>query len=128
MKIKVAFHHIHLLSENPQDAVQWYVRNFDARIEGEADVRGSVLFRIRIGEALLNIRGLWSGEKLTTREEGKLAGIDHFALASDDIEKLMSQLKDNRVKVVEPMFKTTTGGRAFFIEGPDGVLIEIIED
>ena len=127
MKIKGAFHHIHLLSENPQETSRWYVEKLGGRIENEAVVRGSTLLRIRVGEALLNIRGLWSGEKFTTPVEGKLAGIDHFALAVDDIEEWMRQLNENGVKIAEPIFKTTSGGRAFFIEGPDCVLIEIIE-
>ena len=127
MKTKGTFHHVHLLSENPQETSRWYVEKLGGLIENEAAVRGSVLLRIRIGEALLNIRGLWPGEKLATPVEGKLTGIDHFALAVDDIEVCMRQLKGNSVKITEPIFKTSTGIRAFFIEGPDGVLIEIIE-
>ncbi|MGR3177972.1 MAG: VOC family protein [Candidatus Anammoxibacter sp.] len=127
MKTKGTFHHVHLLSENPQETSRWYVEKLGGLIENEAVVRGSVLFRIRIGEALLNIRGLWPEEKLATPVEGKLAGIDHFALAVDDIEAWMRQLKGNSVKITEPIFTTSTGTSAFFIEGPDGVLIEIIE-
>ena len=127
MKIKGPYHHVHLLSEDPPATTQWYVQNLGGRIEDEAEVRGSIRFRIRLGEARLNIRGLRPGETLATRGEGKLVGIDHFALSADEIEALMRQLQENGVKVVEPIFTTPAGGRAFFIEGPDGVLIEIME-
>jgi len=128
MKIKGAYHHIHLLSENPQVATQWYVQNLDGEIEGQFDVRGSIHIRIRIGEAQLIIRGLGPGETAVKHGDAKLVGIDHFALVPNDIEALECQLKENGVKIVKPIFTTTTGGRAFFIEGPDGVLIEIVEN
>jgi len=127
MKIKGAYHHVHLLSEDPPATTQWYVQNLGGRIEDEADVRGSIRFRIRLGEARLNIRGLRPGETFAARGEGKLVGIDHFALSADEIEALMRQLQENGVKIVEPIFTTPAGGRAFFIEGADGVLIEIME-
>ena len=127
MKVKGPYHHIHLLSQDPRVTAQWYVQKLGGRIENEANVRGSIRLRIRLGEAQLNIRGLRPGETLATRGEGKLLGIDHFALSADEIEGLMRELEKNGVKVVEPIFTTPAGGRAFFIEGPDGVLIEIME-
>ncbi len=128
MKIKGAYHHIHLLSENPEVATRWYVQNLDGQIKEQFDVRGSIHIRIRIGEAQLIIRGLGPGESVVKPGKDKLLGIDHFALVPNDIEVLMSQLKENGVKIVKPIFTTTAGGQAFFIEGPDGVLIEIIEN
>ena len=83
--------------------------------------------RIQLGEARLNIRGPRPGEAIITSAEGKVVGIDHFALSVDEIEVLMGALEKNGVKVVEPIFTTPDGGRASFIEGPDGVLIEIME-
>ena len=127
MEIKGPFHHIHLLSENPHVTTQWYVHNLGAWIEDEADVRGSVRIRVCLGEAKLNISGLRPGKTVAMPGKGKVAGIDHFALTTDDIESLMHQLEENEVKIVEPIFTTTAGGRAFFIDGPDGVLIEILE-
>ena len=46
--------------------------------------------------------------------------------SADELDGMMSELKKNGVKIVEPIFITPNGGRAFFIEGPDRVLIEII--
>lgn len=127
MNIKRAFHHIHLLSKNPEDTTQWYLNNLGGRIEAESIVRGSVLYRVRVGEAQLNIRGQWEGETVVARGEDKLVGIDHFALAVEGLDVFMDHLKEKGVKIVEPIFTTSTGERACFIEAPDGVLIEIIE-
>lgn len=127
MTIRGPFHHVHLLSEDPEVTTQWYVRNLDGHVFDGAHVRGSMRFRVRLGEAQLNIRGPRPGETLVTRPQGKTVGIDHFGLATDEIEVLMRKLEENGVRIVEPIFTTPGGGRAFFIEAPDGVVIEIME-
>ena len=121
------YHHVHLLSDDPRAAAEWYVENLGGRISDEADVRGSMRLRIQLGEARLNIRGPRPGETIITPGEGKLIGIDHFALSVDELEVMIGKLENNGVKIVEPIFTTPDGGRASFIEGPDGVLIEIME-
>jgi predicted enzyme related to lactoylglutathione lyase len=40
---------------------------------------------------------------------------------------MAAKFEKNGVKIVEPIFTTPDGGRALFIEGPDKVLIEILE-
>ena len=127
MAVRGPYHHVHLLSHDPRAAAKWYVENLGGRISDEADVRGSMRVRIQLGEARLNIRGPRPGETIITPGEGKLAGIDHFALSVDEFEVMIGKLEKNGVKIVEPTFTTPDGGRASFIEGPDGVLIEIME-
>lgn len=127
MSIKGPFHHVHLLSENPQLTVGWYVENLGGRIFDEGNVRGSMRYRLRLGEAQINIRGPRPGEKIVPHGGGKSVGIDHFGLSTDKLEPLLKELKSKGVKIAEPIFTTPAGGRAFFIEGPDGVLIEIME-
>ena len=127
MAVKGPFHHVHLVSQDPRATAQWYVQHLGGRISQEADVRGSMRVRLQLGEARLNIRAPRPGETLVTPGEGKLIGIDHFALSVDELEGMMGKLEKNGVKIVEPIFTTPDGGRAFFIEGPDGVLIEIME-
>ena len=127
MAVKGPFHHVHLVSQDPRATAQWYVQHLGGRISQEGDVRGSMRVRLQLGEARLNVRAPRPGETLVTPGEGKLIGIDHFALSVDELEGMMGKLEKNGVKIVEPIFTTPDGGRAFFIEGPDGILIEIME-
>lgn len=127
MGIKGPFHHVHLVSEDPQRTVGWYVENLGGRVFDEGNVRGSMRFRLRLGEAQINIRAPRPGETIIPHEGGKTVGIDHFGLYSDNLEPLLRQLQSKGVKIVEPIFTTPAGGRAFFIEAPEGVLIEIVE-
>ena len=127
MSIKGPFHHVHLLSENPQLTVGWYVENLGGRIFDEGNVRGSMRYRLRLGDAQINIRAPRPGETIVPHEGGTTVGIDHFGLSTDKLEPLLQQLQSKGVKILEPIFGTPAGGRAFFIEAPDGVVIEIME-
>ncbi len=127
MGVKGPYHHVHLVSHDPRATADWYVQNLDGRISQQGIVRGSMSVRLQLGEARLNIRAPRPGETIVTRGEGSLVGIDHFALSVDELEQMAGNLEKNGVKIVEPIFTTPDGGRALFIEGPDRVLIEIIE-
>lgn len=127
MGIKGPYHHVHLVAHDPRVTADWYVQNLGGRITKEAKIRGSMTVRLQFGESRLNIRAPRPGETIVEPREGGLIGIDHFALTADEIDKMAAKFEESGVKIVEPIFATPDGGRALFIEGPDRVLIEILE-
>jgi predicted enzyme related to lactoylglutathione lyase len=52
--------------------------------------------------------------------------MEHFALNTDDLDGVVAKLKANGAKVLEQM-TSGNGRRIAFLEGPDGVQLEIIE-
>ena len=64
MRIRGGYHHVHLVSADPAAAASWYVRFLGAEIVSDADLRGARNIRLRVGEALLNIRDARAGENL----------------------------------------------------------------
>jgi predicted enzyme related to lactoylglutathione lyase len=52
--------------------------------------------------------------------------MEHFALNTDDLDGTVAKLKANGAKVLEEM-TNASGRRICFLEGPDGVQLEIIE-
>ena len=127
MAIKGTYNHVHLVTDDPLATADWYVRNLDGRITEQGDVRGSLRVRVQFGAALLNIRGRRPGESVVAPQEGTLIGIDHFAFSVDEFDQMSRDLESNGVKIVEPAMLAPGGGRALFIEGPDKVLIELLE-
>ena len=63
MNIRGPFHHVHLLSENPELTVRWYVENLGGRVFDEGNVRGSMRFRLRLGV----IKSISAGRGLAKR-------------------------------------------------------------
>jgi catechol 2,3-dioxygenase-like lactoylglutathione lyase family enzyme len=110
--------HLHLKSTDPKQTAQFYVDTLGATIVSEIGTRG---YR-------LNLHGLTVN--LTTHVEDQkrqqLYGMEHFALDTDDLDGTVAKLTAKGARVLEQM-TSGTGRRICFLEGPDGVQLEIIE-
>ena len=60
-----AFDHIHLISQRPQDAANWYVQMFGADIVAETVAYGAPQIFLELGGKTLIIRGQRAGEAPT---------------------------------------------------------------
>jgi catechol 2,3-dioxygenase-like lactoylglutathione lyase family enzyme len=117
-KMAFTLNHVHLKSQDPQQTAKFYVENLGATIVSEIGTRG---YR-------LNLHGLTVN--LTTHVEDQtrqqLYGMEHFALNTDDMDGTLAKLTANGARVLEQMV-SGNGRRICFLEGPDGVQLEIIE-
>ena len=145
------FNHVHMYHEHPFCAIRWYVAHLGATmpqgqtaggspapISGECkqlyspptwpsffkfpgfvrEPSGSVMF----DDIQILIRPWPGGGLVSTR--GHI--VDHWALSVADLEPTMSRLKSEGVKVLEEIHPWGNT-RAAMIEGPDRVVIEIVE-
>ena len=54
-------------------------------------------------------------------------GLEHFGFNVDDIEADMDRLEKAGVRIVLPITEVLGGTRLAYIEGPDDVLIELVQ-
>ena len=110
-------HHIHLTSPDPASALEWYQEIF-----------GGELVQWKGALPAINYSDVWlmaaqaRGQIVPT--EGR--AMDHLGWAAenlDDFEKVLA-LNDVEFKMEPRPFR---GIRISFIEGPDGVRIEVVE-
>jgi catechol 2,3-dioxygenase-like lactoylglutathione lyase family enzyme len=70
----------------------------------------------------------WPFEKIMKLEPQKGHAIDHIAFSYRDIEPVFKRMKKAGVHIVEPIAKRDKFGiKSFFVEGPDRLLVEIVE-
>ncbi|MBI3329818.1 MAG: VOC family protein [Nitrospinae bacterium] len=110
--------HVHLKTPDPQQTAKFYVENLGATIVSEIGTRG---VRLNLHGLTLNITTLIADQ---TRQQ--VYGMEHFALDTDDLDGVVAKLTANGARVMEQMV-SGTGRRICFLEGPDGVQLEIIE-
>ncbi len=110
--------HVHLKTQDPQQTAKFYVENLGATIVSEIGTRG---VRLNLHGLTLNITTLIQDQ---TRQQ--VYGMEHFALDTDDLDSVVAKLKANGARVLEQMVGGN-GRRICFLEGPDGVQLEIIE-
>lgn len=118
--------HIHIMSSNTEEAVQYFEKILDGRVISRIDSRGFPLIRMDVQGVPVAILG-------TNPNAGQLIpgkgskGLDHFGLKVKNLEQTAQDLKKKGVKfTVEPTV-TPWGLKMAFIEGPEGIRIELVE-
>jgi len=110
--------HVHLKTTDPEHTAKFYVENLGATMVGQA---GSGGYRLNLHGVTLNVTNFAENQ---TRQQ--VYGMEHFALNTDDMDGALAKLKANGARVLEEMV-SGNGRRICFLEGPDGVQLEIIE-
>jgi catechol 2,3-dioxygenase-like lactoylglutathione lyase family enzyme len=127
------FGHVHLFSADPPAAGAWYAKHFGFRNFARTEKR--VYRDVQIAPAAfvtadhvsmiiypVEYRG---GGFVSTR--GRV--IDHLGFSVDDLDAALARLRNDGVKVTaEPRARGDGRIRFAFVEGPDQVAIELIQD
>lgn len=138
------FQHIHLLSDDPVSAAEWYEKEFGIAHPGPPPSRaprfnkhglqvGPMVF-LNIDEVLFawfptaTAKGLypeaWRNRTRLASNEGRV--IDHFAFSVANLDEMLARLKRDGVRVTG--VKRGLGGlRSAWVDGPDRVRIELLE-
>ena len=110
--------HVHVKSPNPKETAQFYVDTLGAKIVSDIGDRG---VRLDLHGLTINLTTHIADQK---REQKY--GMEHFALNTDDMDGAIANLEAKGAKVLEQMVGGG-GNRVCFLEGPDGVQLELIE-
>jgi len=116
------FDHIHLYSSDPLKTSDFYVKLLGAQKRGsQTDPKGRTVVDVVLNGILIKISQPWDAAT-----QGKL-GLDHFGMVTDNLDSAIAELKAQGVDFV--MEKTPLPGAYIsFFNGPEKVLIEVIEE
>jgi catechol 2,3-dioxygenase-like lactoylglutathione lyase family enzyme len=136
------FGHIHLLSEDPVAAGEWYAKTFGqkvrstpaARIYRDTQIAPSASFTMDdvnfiiypVQYARTSKWPYWDGRATFESTQGHV--VDHIGISVDNLDDAIAKLKAAGVKATDEP-RSVAGGKIkyAFIEGPDKMRIEIIE-
>ncbi len=140
------FGHLHLFSEDPVAAGEWYMKHFGAisRPNGLSSRTASFISGFQVGPnaslMLDNVNIIifpiqyskkaypehWHGIKEMTGTKGRL--VDHIGVSFQNLPAALERLRKDGVKVTDEI-RSIAGGRIkfAFIEGPDKIRIELVE-
>ncbi len=125
-----AINHVHIRSANPQASAEWYEKHFGAKKLSEREVMpGTITIGMQVGgDARLNIssQAAGSSDERAAAELNRL-GLEHFGFDVQDIEAELNRLESAGVRIVLPLTEVPGGTRLAYIEGPDDVLIELVQ-
>jgi len=138
------FQHLHLLSDDPVGAAEWYAKEFGFPMRGSPSrearsfkgVQVAPLVFMNVDGVLFGwfptgaVRGLypdaWKGRTAYASPRGR--NLDHFALSVDNLNDTLARLEKDSVRVIEqPSVKLGGAFRSAFIRAPDNVDLELVE-
>jgi catechol 2,3-dioxygenase-like lactoylglutathione lyase family enzyme len=141
------FGHLHLFSEDPVSAGLWYMKYFGAARRGASppsrEVRMYRGFQVGPSMSLMmdNVNIIifplelskqsypdqWKNGQTLTSTRGR--AIDHVGFSVDNLADVLEKLRKDGVKVTDEIKSVpATKIKYAFIEGPDKIRIELIED
>ena len=125
-----AINHVHIRSADPYASAAWYEKYFDAKIVSEREVMpGTITIGMELGGPVrLNVSSKppGSSDERPVAELNRL-GLEHFGFGVDDLEAELSRLEKSGIRIVLPLTEIVGGLRLAYIEGPDDVLIELVQ-
>ena len=119
----LGFHHIHLRSLDPDGTMAWYQNVFG----GEPDQMKGRINGLRYGRVWLLVSRHQQGELQGTQGRA----VDHLGWSFADLDEAAVDIKSKGIEFqLEPRPYTNPLGQEMkisFIEGPDGVRIEVVQ-
>jgi catechol 2,3-dioxygenase-like lactoylglutathione lyase family enzyme len=141
------FDHVHLLSEDPIAAAEWYVKEFGLRRRSPDPPSREARYRCGrqtapnvalimddvsvilypVANAKAAFPDAWKSREGLESSKGHT--IDHLGFSVENLDQTLERLKKDGVKVTDEPRSLFGGKLKFaFIEGPDHVHIEVLED
>ena len=125
-----SINHVHIRSSDPHTSASWYEKHFGAKLVSEREVMpGTVTLSLEVGGPVrLNISSKppGSSEERAVAELHRL-GLEHFGFHTEDLAADLERLEKEDVRVVLPLAEVVGGTLLAYIEGPDDVLIELVQ-
>ena len=118
--------HVHFICGDVEKTVKYFEEVFDGKIESRGELRGYPMVRLHAYGTPFNIMG--TDPKAGTLVAGKGSrGLDHFGFRVKDLEKTVEDLKKRGAKFSIGPSAGSAGVKYAFIEGPEGIRIELVD-
>lgn len=128
--MEYAINHVHIRSSDPHASAKWYEKHFNAKILSAREVMpGTITVSMEVGGPVrLNISSQAPGSspERPVAELNRL-GLEHFGFGVEDLAAELDKLHKAGVRIVLPLTQVTGGTRLAYVEGPDDVLIELVQ-
>ena len=116
------FDHLHVYVQDVDRAANWFVNMFDVEI-----TKTSVRTTANLGGIQIFFQQADKIEDFAGIPAAKRLGFNHIGLAVVDIDQFAASLKLRGARFTIKPVTARQGVRMFFVEGPDGLLVECLE-
>ena len=121
------YDHTHFRCSDLEKTVAFFKEHFGAREVNRFEANGLAIVTLDIGGLWYNFSPKRPGESVDSNTQSVRYGVYHIALQSDDLEAEAAKMKRRGVKFTREIAQSNPTTKFAFIEGPDGISIEILQ-
>ena len=115
--------HLHVKTRNPAKTARFYMDTLGATLIEASN--NDKHFRVNLHGLTLNIT-----DHVEYQKREQKYGLEHFAVETDDFDGTVKKLTSEGAIVLEEFISPVPvhrGGRVCFLEGPEGIQLELVE-
>ncbi len=122
------YDHTHYKCSDVDKTVAFFKENFGAReINRAPNAKGMLIVTMDIGGLWYNFSPKVAGETVEAKTQPHRYGVYHMAFKTADLSAEAAKLKARGVRFTQDVTETSPGNKMAFIEGPDGISIELLQ-
>jgi lactoylglutathione lyase len=118
--------HVHIRTTNPEATAAWFERILGAEVLRSLQ-QGQPRIDLKLGGAMIFIAPVVPGDGVNAPPTTPYQGLDHFGLSVNGIDAIAAELKAKGVVFTKEPTTIRPGVRVCFIQGPEGVSIELLD-
>ena len=121
------YDHIHFKCSDHEKSAAFFKEHFGAQEIARWEFNGIRIIRLTIGGCLCDFTPKRANEMVDTSTDTVRFGVYHIALKTKDLEAEAARLKARGVKFTRDIKQLDPTTKYTFIEGPDGISIELLQ-
>ena len=121
------YDHTHFKCSDQDKTATFFKENFGAKEVSRWEVNGMPIVSMEIGGCLYNFSPKRANETVDTATGTVRHGVYHIALKTTDLEAEAAKMKARGVKFTQEVKQLNPKTKFAFIEGPDGISIELLQ-
>ena len=121
------YDHVHFKCSDPDKTLKFFLEHFGAKEVKRLEVNGMSIVTLDVGGHWYNFSPRRPGEPVDAKREPARYGVDHIALKTRDLAAEAAKLKASGVTFTQDVAQANPTTKYAFIEGPDGISIELLQ-
>jgi catechol 2,3-dioxygenase-like lactoylglutathione lyase family enzyme len=118
--------HLHIFTDEPLKTATWFSETFGGELVHSLQSDGRPRVDVKFGSVFLYISRPPAGAHAAPTDGARRRGVDHIAFAVADVDGALARLSSQGVRVLSQPVTTRPGVRTAFVQGPEGIRIELM--
>ena len=119
--------HIHIRCSDVDASIAYFKKMFDAKEVARGEAKGMPITILHMAGVRFSLSPKREEVNIRVQPDEPGWGVYQIGLKADNLDAALAELKERGAEISAEPFTVREGLRVFFVRGPDGVEIEVME-